>query len=124
MGIYGASVGDSQAWVIRDGHIDVLTASQVRKPLLGSGKSQPVGFSRGPLDGLLIVATDGFFNYVNRGRLLAALPSMEFLEMPLAMLDLVRLRSGGLQDDVAIVVCRRRPQQGAHIVYDILKDVS
>ncbi|MBN2293458.1 MAG: protein phosphatase 2C family protein [Pirellulales bacterium] len=64
-GISGASVGDSRAWIIRNRQIMDLTASQHRKPLLGSGKVSPVGFFHSSLDGLLIVATDGFCNYSN-----------------------------------------------------------
>ena len=62
-GIAGASVGDSQAWLIEDG-LSNLTKSQLRKPLLGSGDAVPVGFSHDSSSGLLLVATDGFCNYV------------------------------------------------------------
>jgi len=49
----GASVGDNQAWIIDDGEIANLTRSQNRKPMLGSGNAQPVGFTSAPLKGNL-----------------------------------------------------------------------
>ena len=42
--ICGASVGDSQAWIVNGADITDLTARQHRKPLLGSGEAEPVGF--------------------------------------------------------------------------------
>ena len=71
-GICGSSVGDSRAWIIHDGNITDLTIDQNRKPLLGSHNARPVGFSNPPANGVLIVATDGFCNYVKRHEL----PSM------------------------------------------------
>jgi PPM family protein phosphatase len=106
----GASVGDSQAWVIKGADIMDLTAHQRRKPLLGSGESEPIGFVYGPLDGLLLVATDGFCNYVKRTETVKVIPYEEFATLPKRLVSLVRLRSGALNDDVGIVVCRvQRP---------------
>jgi len=65
-GIAGASVGDSQAWIIMGDQITNLTNNQIRKPLIGSGKAQPLGFTHKPLNGLMIAATDGFFDYAKR----------------------------------------------------------
>jgi PPM family protein phosphatase len=108
--ICGASVGDSQAWVIKGADISDLTARQRRKPLLGSGEADPVGLGYGPLDGLLLVATDGFCNYVKRTEMVKVIPYEDFATLPKRLVSLVRLRSGALNDDVGIVVCRvRRP---------------
>lgn len=107
-GICGASVGDSQAWVILDGQLQNLTDRQQRKPLLGSGRAHPIGFSAGPLTGMLVTATDGFSNYVDRARFLAQLPTIDFVSLPEKLLELVRLKSGELWDDVGIVICRPR----------------
>ena len=52
-GIVGASVGDSQAWLIVDGEIKDLTKSQARKPLLGSGEAEPTGFFHPPAAGFI-----------------------------------------------------------------------
>ena len=67
-GIRGASVGDSAAWLIdAAGYVD-LTERQARKPLVGSGRAQPLAFQSGPLAGTLLLGTDGLFKY--------ALPSL------------------------------------------------
>ncbi len=108
--VCGASVGDSQAWLVKGTDINALTLRQHRKPLLGSGEANPVGYSYGPLDGLLVVATDGFCNYVKRTEMVKVIPYEDFATLPKRLVSLVRLRSGELNDDVGIVVCRcRRP---------------
>ena len=108
--VCGASVGDSQAWLISGEDITDLTLHQRRKPLLGSGEADPVGFSCGRLNELLIVATDGFCNYVKRddgGQ--SGFRTSCFADLPRRLVNLVRLRSGALIDDVGIVVCRQAP---------------
>jgi hypothetical protein len=125
-GIYGASVGDCQAWVLNDGAIINLTASQRRKPLLGTGKAQPMGLSGGSLQGVLIVATDGFCNYVKPasiGPLVTPAESAltaEFQSLPRALLSLVRLKSGELWDDVGLVVCRKQRARRTRKRYEVL----
>lgn len=109
-GICGASVGDSQAWLIRDSELDNLTANQRRKPLLGSGDAVPVGFSEGPLAGILVVASDGLCNYVKRAAVVQLVSQGEFVCLPRQLLALVQLPSGEFWDDVGIVVCRKRPK--------------
>lgn len=101
--LFGASVGDSGAWLIGQDLVD-LTASQRRKPLLGSGAAVPMPFGPVAFVGRLLVASDGLLKYAPRGRIreLAALG-----ELGQAADDLVhaaRLPSGGLQDDVALVL--------------------
>jgi hypothetical protein len=113
-GICGASVGDSRAWIIRGREIVDLTANQRRKPLLGSGEARPVGFSYGPLDGLLIVATDGFCNYVKPPVLFPVIEVAGFSSLPRRLVDVVRLPSRALWDDVGIVVCRKRRPPGRY----------
>jgi hypothetical protein len=118
--ICGASVGDSQAWVIKDNTIADLTAHQQRKPLLGSGEADPVGFLHGRLDGLLIAASDGFCNYVKRTEMVRIIPFEDFAILPKRLVSLVRLRSGALNDDVGIVVCRyQRPTVNQNRVYSL-----
>jgi serine/threonine protein phosphatase PrpC len=108
--IAGASVGDSQAWIIQEGNLIDLTAQQNHKPLLGSGKAGATGFSAGPLKGILLVATDGFCSYTKRQRVIdLVVQSEEFLEIPRRCVELVRLPSGALWDDIGIVVCRVQP---------------
>jgi serine/threonine protein phosphatase PrpC len=112
-GIVGASVGDSKAWLLENDDLNDLTKSQVRKPLLGTGNAQPVGFSHPSSPGLLLVCTDGFCNYVRREKLLKDILWIDFHVLPRKLVEMVRLPSGELWDDVGIVACRpRRPVQG------------
>ena len=102
-GITGVSCGDSQAWVISETGIDDLTADQ-KKKRLGSGHAALVAFYQPRLDGTLVIATDGLWDYtwaekvaeVVRGR--APGGAAEELQA------LVRLPSRGYSDDVGVVV--------------------
>jgi serine/threonine protein phosphatase PrpC len=106
-GVRGASVGDSHAWLVRGEEVDVLTADQHRKPLLGDG-AQSVAISRDALgDATLVVGSDGLFAYA-RPRDIARLATGADLDAAvLALVELVRLPTGGLQDDVSVVLARR-----------------
>ncbi|WP_442505807.1 protein phosphatase 2C domain-containing protein [Novipirellula sp. SH528] len=110
--IIGASVGDSAAWIIDEGNVFDLTRNQVRKPLLGSQQARPVAFTHQPLSGTLLVGTDGFFNYAKRDAVPPVVSRSDFFSIPRKCLEMVRLPSGQLWDDVAIVACRvrRAPQ--------------
>ncbi len=110
-GVTGTSVGDSEACVVGDGGVSRLTERQQRKPLLGSGEAIVVPFGAGRLDGTLVIGTDGLFKYTSAAKIVetARLPEIETI--PGRLVDLVRLRSGSLPDDVAVVVCR--PLYGA-----------
>jgi len=106
--IVGASVGDSGAWIIADGAIVDLTDAQQRKPLLGSG-CLPVAFEGMlPAGATLIVASDGLLRYAKRRELIRVATTDTVEVAARALLDLVRLPSGRLQDDVSIVICRHR----------------
>ena len=110
IGIAGASVGDSRAVIVRDGTISELTANQNRKPLIGSGMAEPVGFVCTPLDGLLLLGTDGFFNYAKPDAILASIARSDFQTLPRKCIEMVRLPSGDYWDDVAVAVVRPRPR--------------
>ena len=103
--IAGASVGDSEAWLIEDAGYTVLTASQSRSPVLGSGAAVPRAFRTEAAAGRLLVATDGLFHYAAPDAICAAACSGEPQGAAEALLALVRLPSGAIQDDVAIVLC-------------------
>ena len=118
-GIAGASVGDSEAWIIKDGKVVDLTVNQNRKPLVGSGDASPVSFLGSPLDGLLLVATDGFFNYVKRDRVLPMIAQSDFYSIPRRCIEMVRLPSAALWDDIGIVAARIRPQHRSRKQYSI-----
>jgi PPM family protein phosphatase len=112
-GIVGAGVGDSRAWLLENDEIIDLTAGLMRKPLLGTGEARPAGFSCPPSPGLLLVCTDGFCNYVRRDALLREILWIDFAALPRKLVEMVRLPSGDLWDDVGIVACRvRRPVRG------------
>jgi len=105
-GIDGASVGDSGAWRIDGEQIDELTERQRRKPLVGAG-GEPVGFRAGPLRGTtLLVASDGLLRYAAPRDIARIATGPDLAAAARALVELVRLPSGGLQDDVAIVLCR------------------
>jgi serine/threonine protein phosphatase PrpC len=106
VGIVGASVGDSGAWLVTDAEIVDLTDGQIRKPLLGSG-CEPVAFRAGPLGtGTLLVASDGLLRYGKRQDIARIVRGADLAAAAKALVDLVRLPTGGLQDDVSIVLCR------------------
>ena len=107
-GIYGASVGDSAAWLFASDSKDELTRGQQRKPCLGTGVALPHGFVRSLAEGTLVIATDGLWKYT----------SLEAIEervrrgveaLAAQMTELVRLRSGAFSDDVAVLTCRFSP---------------
>lgn len=108
-GIAGASVGDSQAWIIEDGAMVNLTQNQVRKPLLGSGDASPVPFTGPPLRGVLLAGTDGLFNYIKPEAVIRIVSEEEFLSIPRKCLEAVRLPSGDLWDDVGIIAAKVAP---------------
>jgi len=109
--IRGASAGDSQAWLIRgDATLD-LTAGRYPKPLLGSGEAVPVGFGPVPFRGRLVVATDGLFDYVDPERIIALAGSDPMQQTADKLVEAARLPSGGLWNDVAVIVCRLRERE-------------
>jgi serine/threonine protein phosphatase PrpC len=105
--IFGASVGDCEAWLISEDSVEELTASQVHKPLLGTGEAVPVAFEAALGDATLLLATDGLFKYAHRDRVTALARGPDLEEAVYALTNLPRLRSGALPDDVAVILCRR-----------------
>jgi hypothetical protein len=94
----GASVGDSGAWMIpASGGVRDLTANQDRARL-GSGMASPKRFDA-QLMGRMVIATDGLLKYLRREEVVRrAARGVD------ALVDGVRLNSGALQDDVAVVL--------------------
>lgn len=103
--VCGASVGDSAAWAIAESGIIDLTAEQSRKPLVGSGAARPVAFGPSPLNGRLLVATDGIFKYARREVIAACAVKGPLDDAADALLDAVRIGNRRLQDDVALILC-------------------
>ena len=60
------------------------------------------------IDGTLLVASDGLVKYAPRERVCAAALEKNLPAAGRKIVDLARLRSGTLQDNVALVLCRRQ----------------
>lgn len=114
--IFGASVGDSGALLIDSAteRCMDLTAAQRRKPLIGSRSASPVAFTGRLADSTLLMASDGLLTYARLERIMEVVKEAELAAIPQKLIELVRLRSGALPDDVAIIVARRVAAQGAH----------
>jgi hypothetical protein len=105
--LVGASVGDSQAWIIGDSVVE-LTAHQRRKPLVGDG-CMPVAFAHGELGtATLLVASDGLFAYARRDDIVRVARQPDLAGAARDLVDLVRLASGEVPDDVTVVLGRAR----------------
>ncbi len=109
--VSGASVGDCEAWVFGQGAFPVVgfTEHQRRKPLLGSGEAIATGFAtfatplaRGQT---LVVASDGLWKYMKPARIAANARLRPIEEAAAALVSDVRLPSGALQDDIAVLLC-------------------
>jgi PPM family protein phosphatase len=105
--IVGASVGDSEAWLIGADGYERLTETQIRKPFLGSGRANVVSFRNEFREGVLLLGTDGLFKYTGAERICEVVKgSSDAKGAARALLELVRLPSGNLQDDVGVVVAK------------------
>lgn len=104
--ITGASVGDSGAWVVRGAQIDDLTDGQTRKPLVGAG-CRPFAVHAAALEGgTLLLASDGLLRYAKPADIARLAVGADLDTAARGLVELVRLRSGALPDDVAVVLCR------------------
>ena len=83
------------------------SAGQQRKPLLGTGDAVPQSFTTPWTGGLVILGSDGFWNYINRDRLIAELRFIDFPVMAKTLAEMVRMPSGFLVDDTAVLCARR-----------------
>ncbi len=107
----GAGVGDSGAWIITPSGLVDLTEDQQPRPFLGSGAAFPVGFSYPFRQGdTLLLATDGLLKYADPESLADLARGADLEAAADALVERVRLRSGNLPDDVALVLCRRAPE--------------
>jgi serine/threonine protein phosphatase PrpC len=102
--VFGASVGDSGAWMLTGKTFIDLTENQNRKPLLGSDEALPMGFGPIELSGRLLIATDGLFKYATESDIAQRAMGVPLNEAIERLIAGVRLRSGALQDDVGIIL--------------------
>jgi serine/threonine protein phosphatase PrpC len=109
-GITGASVGDSEAWLIAAEGVEKLTACQHRKPFMGTGAAMSVSFSEPWNGGALLLATDGLFRY-NSEEAIAAIVYGEGMERAgQRLIEEAPRNDGVLCDDVALILCRFEPR--------------
>jgi PPM family protein phosphatase len=87
-------------------HLEItdLTARQRRRPLLGSGEALPVQFEAQLGGGQLLLATDGLVKYATAEEICALATQDGVEEARRALANCVRLPSGALHDDVAVVI--------------------
>jgi serine/threonine protein phosphatase PrpC len=109
--VQGASVGDSEAWLVSDVDEMVLTEEQNRKPLVGSRRCAAVAFGPVPMRGTLLLGSDGLFKYCSRDTLLSIARSSELDSIPEQLVRASQLPSGRLHDDLAVLVCREATSQ-------------
>lgn len=108
LGIHGAGVGDCIAWLIDDrGHRE-LTAEIARKPLLGSGRACPAGFSLPPTAGTLLLATDGLWKYAAVDSICSVARKSPIEAAAAELLTLPALASGAVPDDIGVILVRPR----------------
>jgi PPM family protein phosphatase len=112
-GAAGASVGDSGAWLITPWSSEELTQHQNLKPVLGTGGAVPAPFFTRASTGSVLLATDGLFKYTGAEKICQVVRERAPGEAAAGLVDLVRLRSGMLPDDVGVVVCRIPEPSGA-----------
>jgi len=101
--IVGASVGDSEAYIISNKYC-CLTEHQYRKPLLGSGAAIPIPFGPITVDGTIILGSDGLFKYTSLSKISQIIQYNHPKESVLRLFDLVKLPNGIFMDDVSVVV--------------------
>jgi PPM family protein phosphatase len=105
--IFGASVGDSAAWLFTADGAGELTYGQPRKPLLGSGEGPtPRGFSWPVEEGTLVVASDGLWKYTSMDAIRSRVMTRDSADLALRLAELTRLPSGSFPDDVTVITCR------------------
>ncbi len=106
--IRGASVGDSEAWLVyADQRIEALTADQARKPLLGAGAHLTPTVAAALGEATLVVASDGLFRTAKPMDIARLAAGPDLTAAAIALAELVRTEAGNVLDDVSIVLARR-----------------
>ncbi len=102
----GVCVGDSAVWLVTDREVIDLAEHVPPKPLVGDGCMAyeiASSFDRGTL----LVASDGLVKYASRDRIASIARGEDLDAATHALIELVRLPSGKLQDDTTVVLVRR-----------------
>ncbi len=103
----GVCVGDSAVWLVTDREVIDLAEHVPPKPLVGDGcmvYEIASSFDRGTL----LVASDGLVKYAGRDRIASIARGDDLDVATNALIELVRLPSGKLQDDTTVVLLRRQ----------------
>lgn len=106
-GLMGISAGDSQAWLVTSSRVDDLTIGQHTRDRLGSGHAIAAPFQRASLDGVLVMGTDGLFKYAAPDVIARIVRRNPIGPAAESLVELVRLRSGRVAEDVSVVLVRR-----------------
>jgi len=103
--IMGASVGESQAWLLGGDFDYQLTEFQYPKPLLGSMDAKPIGFGPMLINDTLIIASDGLFNYAK----FSEIRNLSLSENTNAqeLIDLAKNEANKLSDDTSVIVIKK-----------------
>jgi len=102
--IYGSSVGDSEAWMIENNEVRILTEGQHQKPFIGSQHASSFSFKRYFPYGTLIVGSDGLFKYTQQNNIIQTVQQATMELSSAALANLTRTKSGHLQDDISIIL--------------------
>jgi serine/threonine protein phosphatase PrpC len=102
--LVGASVGDSDAWLIGTNDVNVVTGMQHRRPRLGTGAANPVAFTAAAASHVLLVGSDGLFGSVRPAAICDAVRRLPAPDRGRALVELARGKSGRLYDDLGIVL--------------------
>ncbi|MBL8677732.1 MAG: protein phosphatase 2C domain-containing protein [Myxococcales bacterium] len=105
--VWGASAGDSGAWLVHSGSYVELTGEQRRRPLVGQGRATVMAFGPVQFQGVLMLATDGLLKYAPEQKIQHLATDANVSVAAAKLVDVARTASGGLHDDVAVIVCRR-----------------
>ena len=106
--MFGAKAGDSEGRLYCGNEVKCVTRSERTKPLLGSGNALVSEFAT-EMKGMLVVATDGLWKYTKSSDLAEKIKSVAPENLASELVNLPRLRSGALPDDIAVVTCRLNP---------------
>lgn len=103
--IFGASVGDSSAWMFpSNGRPIHLTQYQQKRPFIGSGEARPASFNHAKDLGKVLVATDGLLKFTSPEKIIAVCRENPTDDAGAKLIELVRYQSGKLPDDVTVAL--------------------
>lgn len=105
--VTGASVGDSEAWIIDGDRVVRLTERQRRKRL-GSGRAEPAAFEATLRQGaVLVVGSDGLFDHVDAATIVATARDGDIEGRAEGLLQAALRPPIALADDLTVVVVSR-----------------